>query len=133
MPHTYQLTLNSTFEESERVPDFVDQLQKERGLDDEITDNFMLLLSEAVTNAIDHGNEGDPSKKVYVNIEISDKKIFASVRDEGVGFTPDLNRNPLSEENLLDDSGRGVFLLNQIADELEFKDEGRVVEFALLR
>ncbi len=133
MPHKYQYTLNSTFEESERVPDFVDEIQKETGLDDELSGNFMLLLSEAVSNAIDHGNEGDPGKKVYIDIEITDEKIVASVRDEGKGFTPNLDKDPLSEENLLKESGRGVFILNQLADELEFRDEGRVTEFTLFR
>lgn len=133
MPHKYQYTLGSTFEESERVPDFVDEIQQERGLNDELTGNFMLLLSEAVSNAIDHGNEGDSTKKVYIDIEITDEKIVASVRDEGKGFTPDLDKDPLSEENLLKESGRGVFLLNQLADKLEFRDEGRVTEFTLFR
>ncbi len=133
MPHKYQYTLNSTFEESERVPDFVDEIQKETGLDDELSGNFMLLLSEAVSNAIDHGNEGDPGKKVHIDIEITDEKIVASVRDEGKGFTPNLDKDPLSEENLLKESGRGVFILNQLADELEFRDEGRVTEFTLFR
>lgn len=133
MPQTFDLVLNSTFEESEKVPDFVNSMQKECGLSDEITGSFMLLLSEAVSNAIDHGNEGDPEKKVFIRIEVTGSEIHASVRDEGEGFRPDINPDPLSEENLLKSSGRGVFLLKELADKLEFKDEGRMVQFSLLR
>lgn len=133
MPHTYSLKLASTFEESEKVPDFVEEIQKDAGLSDDITGNFMLLLSEAVSNAIDHGNQNNPEKNVYVEIRIDDKQVVASVRDEGEGFEPDRNKDPLSEENLLKPSGRGIFLLEELADSLEFEDEGRKLVFRLTR
>lgn len=133
MPQTYRLTLASTFEESEKVPEFVEKIQKESTLSDEITGNFMLLLSEAVSNAIDHGNKNDPTKKVDIAIKVDDKEINVSVQDEGEGFEPDRDKNPLSEENLLKPSGRGIFLLQELADHLEFEDEGRVLIFRIDR
>lgn len=133
MSKTYRYTLSSTFEESERVPDIVENIGKECSLNDEETGNFMLLLSEAVTNAIDHGNAGNPDKKVFINIEISPSTVTASVQDEGEGFNPAATKDPLAEDNLLDPSGRGLFLLNQIADSVSYSKNGTKLSFTLKR
>lgn len=133
MSQTFRLTLKSTFEESERVPDFVEELQQSCGLSDDITSDFMLLLSEAVSNAIDHGNKNDPEKEVHILIDISDSEIEASVKDEGEGFNPQVNKDPLEEENLLDARGRGLFLLNEMADSVTFSENGTKLSFKLHR
>ncbi|MEX0661867.1 MAG: ATP-binding protein [Balneolaceae bacterium] len=133
MSNTYRYTLNSTFEESEKVPDIVEEIADECSLNDEDTGNFMLLLSEAVTNAIEHGNENDPKKKVIIHIEINSKEITASVQDEGIGFNPQATKDPLEEKNLLDISGRGLFLLNEIADSVTYSENGTKLSFSLHR
>lgn len=129
----FRLNLKSTYEESEKVPDFVDELQKECKLDDEISGNLMLLLSEAVTNAIEHGNELDPNKTAKIVIEITDNEVVAMVQDEGKGFQHSEQENPLAEENLLKDGGRGVFLLKELSDEMEYLDNGTRLRFLLKR
>lgn len=133
MSKTYRYTLSSTFEESERVPDIVENIGKECSLNDEETGNFMLLLSEAVTNAIDHGNEGDPQKKVFIDIKIDPSEIKASVQDEGEGFNPAATKDPLDEKNLMDPGGRGLFLLNEIADTVSYSDNGTKLSFSMTR
>lgn len=129
----FRLNLKSTYEESEKVPDFVDELQKECKLNDEISGNLMLLLSEAVTNAIEHGNELDPNKTAKIVIEITDNEVVAIVQDEGKGFQHSEQENPLAEENLLKDGGRGVFLLKELSDEMEYLDNGTRLRFLLKR
>lgn len=129
----FRLNLKSTYEESEKVPDFVDELQKECKLNDEISGNLMLLLSEAVTNAIEHGNELDPNKTAKIVIEITDNEVVAMVQDEGKGFQHSEQENPLAEENLLKDGGRGVFLLKELSDEMEYLDNGTRLRFLLKR
>lgn len=129
----FRLNLKSTYEESEKVPDFVDELQKECKLNDEISGNLMLLLSEAVTNAIEHGNELDPNKTAKIVIEITDNEVVAMVQDEGKGFQHSEQENPLTEENLLKDGGRGVFLLKELSDEMEYLDNGTRLRFLLKR
>jgi len=129
----FRLKLKSTYEESEKVPDFVDDIQKKCNLDDELSGNLMLLLSEAVTNAIEHGNELDPTKIAEVEIEISDSKIVATVKDEGIGFQPSEQDNPLAEENLMKDRGRGVFLLKELSDEMDYLEGGTRLRFVLKR
>lgn len=129
MDRTYTLNLSSTFRESEKIPDFVDQIRDECGLDEENAETFKLILSEAVTNAILHGNKEDKAKKVGITIQVSDDSISAEVKDQGAGFNPDENKNPVKEENLLDTSGRGIFLIRQFADYVEFKEKGTCIHF----
>lgn len=129
----FRLHLKSTYEESEKIPDFVDDLQKQCKLDDEISGNLMLLLSEAVSNAIEHGNELDPNKTAEIVVEITEDEVVAMVKDEGKGFQPSEQENPLTEENLLKDGGRGVFLLKELSDEMEYQENGTRLRFLLKR
>jgi serine/threonine-protein kinase RsbW len=130
---TFRLNLKSTHEESERVPDFVAGIQGETDLSDDETSGLMLLVSEAVTNAIEHGNKLTASKNVEVELIISAAKITVTVTDEGEGFDPSQAKDPLKKENLLDDSGRGIFLMKQFSDEMEYLNEGRTVRFIIYR
>lgn len=131
MDRTYILNLASTFRESEKIPDFVDQICDECELDEEYSETFKLVLSEAVTNAILHGNKQDKKKKVGIKIQVSEEAITADVKDQGEGFNPDDNKNPLEEENLLNASGRGIFLIRQFADHVEFSENGTHLHFRL--
>ncbi len=128
----FRLSLQSTYEESEKVPDFVSDIQEKIGLDEDITGKLMLVLSEAATNAIVHGNELDESKKIEIELIFSNDKIVASVQDEGAGFDPeDSTEDPLSEENLLKAGGRGVFLIKKLADSVKFSEGGTKVTFEI--
>lgn len=129
----FRLSLNSTYEDSEKVPDFVTDIQKKSQLEDDTTGNLMLLLSEAVTNAIVHGNKLDKSKKVEVEVHINSDKIISTVKDHGKGFNPQATNNPLKEENLLKDSGRGIFLIREISDSLDYLEDGTKIRFSLNR
>jgi serine/threonine-protein kinase RsbW len=84
-----------------------------------------LALREALANAIVHGCNNDPTKKVeccVVCTESSDVMIV--VRDPGQGFNPGEVRNPLASENLHSDHGRGIYLINQLMDEVSFDRNG---------
>lgn len=129
----FRLSLNSTYKESEKVPDFVTDIQEKSHLEEDTTGNLMLLLSEAVTNAIVHGNKLDKEKKVEVEVQINSNKIVSIVKDQGDGFDPDNANNPLTEENLLKDSGRGIFLINEISDSVDYLDNGKTIRFSLNR
>lgn len=131
MDQTYNVTLISTFDEAESIPDFVDKIAKECSLDEDPSETFKLILSEAVTNAIIHGNKEDPTKKVYVSVNVTDTSISADIKDEGSGFEPELKKDPLKEENLLDTGGRGIFLIQQFSDHMEFKENGTKMHFRI--
>lgn len=130
---TFRLSLNSTYEESEKVPDFVSDIQEKSKLEEDTTGNLMLLLSEAVTNAIVHGNKLDESKKVEVEVQINSENIISTVKDHGDGFNPQNANNPLNEENLLKDSGRGIFLIREISDSVDYLEDGTKIRFSLNR
>ncbi|UCH84047.1 MAG: ATP-binding protein [Candidatus Latescibacterota bacterium] len=90
--------------------------------------NIPLACDEAITNAIVHGNKSDPNKKVSLQIYISSSRIKFRIKDQGEGFDVDRVENPLEGENLMRSSGRGVYLMKSIMDNVEFKDGGRVLE-----
>lgn len=97
--------------------------------------NAVIALTEAVNNAIVHGNKKDASKSVYVTVAISDTDIVLTVRDEGEGFDIEALPDPLHPDNLLRDGGRGVFLIRQLVDESTFEQtpDGMVTVMRLLR
>ncbi|HEU4366200.1 MAG TPA: ATP-binding protein [Candidatus Krumholzibacteria bacterium] len=90
--------------------------------------NIPLACDEAITNAIVHGNESDPVRKVNIQIYVSPNRFRIRVRDEGKGFKLEEVSNPTRGEALLRASGRGVYLMRNIMDVVEFKEGGRVVE-----
>lgn len=90
--------------------------------------NIPLACDEAVTNAMLHGNQSDPDKKVNVQVYISHSRFKIRVVDQGAGFDFRKVENPTEGDNLLRPSGRGIYLMKSIMDTVSFKDEGRVVE-----
>jgi len=133
--YTFRTSLKSTHEEATKVPDFVSDIQDKASLSDDETSTFMLLLSEAVDNAIEHGNQYDADRNVSVDIEISKTEIVARVSDEGKGFDTEesTSKNPLDEENLLNTGGRGIFIIKELSDSLEFLNNGSTLQFKIHR
>lgn len=127
MSENKELTLSSSFEEIQSVESFAKELQQWAQFSDDNLGRIMLTLSEAVTNAIVHGNKEDPQKKVFVSAEYDARMLKIEVEDEGEGFNPDKLPNPLKKENLLDQGGRGVYLIKQYSDKVEYSNGGRKV------
>ena len=124
MKDTRQLNLQSSADEVYRIESFVDDLKQWLGFGDDTYSKIMLALSEAVNNAIVHGNRKDTDKEVRIDAWCSSNNLNISVKDEGEGFNPDKLPDPLKEENLLKEGGRGVFLIKQYCDAVEYKDGG---------
>ena len=89
--------------------------------------NILVAVTEAVNNAMQHGNKLDPSKKVDVEFKADEKSITFLVHDQGDGFDFDTLPDPTNPENIEKPSGRGVFLMRHLADKVEFSDDGRTV------
>jgi serine/threonine-protein kinase RsbW len=79
----------------------------------------MIAVTEAVNNAINHGNKLNPHKKVGFTVKADNENIFVKVTDEGDGFDPDKIADCLEPENLLKSSGRGVFIIRELMDDLK--------------
>jgi len=99
------------------------ELVKATRFDDDIH-KIDLTLREAMANAIQHGNRSDPEKAVRVCVAVQgDCGILIIVKDAGSGFDPAEVRDPLVGQNLLAPGGRGIFLINQLMDKVEFRFE----------
>jgi|AntRauTorcE11897_2_1112592.scaffolds.fasta_scaffold00183_21 serine/threonine-protein kinase RsbW len=118
------LSLKSTYEEVEKVEGLLNSLQSELGFNDEFYARLMLAVSEAATNGIVHGNQLDASKSLEISAFREGDLLIIETQDQGDGFDPDTLPDPLAEENLLKTSGRGVFLMEEYADEVEYSEGG---------
>ena len=85
----------------------------------------VLLTSEAVTNAIEHGNQLDAAKRVRIEFKATPKTVELWVEDEGTGFDPKKVEDPTLSDNLLEDGGRGIFLIEHLSDEVKYEKGGR--------
>jgi len=118
------LMLESSLESVSLAEKLLLQFSEEIGFSEKERDEISLAVREAVANAVLHGNRGDASKKVIVQAEIRNAGLVISVRDEGEGFDPGTLPDPLRAENLLQRSGRGVFLVKCCMDELTMRRRG---------
>jgi serine/threonine-protein kinase RsbW len=84
-----------------------------------------VAVTEAVNNAIRHGNKFDKDKNVYLSLYVEPQQLKFEIEDEGTGFNYDNLDDPTAPENLENPGGRGIFLIRHLADEVEFSKEGR--------
>lgn len=124
-PARLRVTLASSFEELNEIVDLGEAFVAKHTSDEDFAYKVVLLTTEAVTNAIEHGNALDETKQVHVEMSCEAGLISVAVQDEGAGFDPNAIKNPLKEENLLAEGGRGVFLIEEMADRVTYEDEGR--------
>lgn len=113
--------MSSTMESVEQVEAAADQLARDAGLDEDQRFHIAMAVREATINAVLHGNERDPSRPIEVSLENTGKNLVITVADHGHGFDPDKIPDPLAEENLLRTSGRGIFLIRSLMDEVHFR------------
>jgi serine/threonine-protein kinase RsbW len=97
--------------------------------------NLMLALTEAISNAIIHGNRSDASRSVTLRIERDDDQIRCTIRDQGPGYDPDELADPTEPENLLREGGRGVFIIRSLSSRFMVKrtSDGTSVVFCCAR
>jgi serine/threonine-protein kinase RsbW len=86
--------------------------------------NLFVALDEAFVNAIKHGNRNDPTKLVRVTAELSSREAIFTVEDEGEGFDVREIPDPRDPANLFKSTGRGVLLIYNIMDEVEYTERG---------
>lgn len=106
----------------------IDDIRTEFDVKEECYGNMLVAVTEAVNNAIQHGNKCDPEKMVNVSYEIDNDRISFVISDEGAGFDYYNLPDPTAPENLEKPTGRGVFLMKHLADQIIFSDQGKVVE-----
>jgi serine/threonine-protein kinase RsbW len=112
----------------------ISYVSKEMEFDEETTEQVNLAVIEAGTNAIKHGNGGNPGKITQFRFCIAEDKLTVFVKDHGSGFDPGGVGDPLSPENVLKPSGRGIFLMNALMDEVAYNiNKGSGTEVRLVK
>ena len=112
------------------IESFIDNAKEKFHFDDDIYGNIMIAITEAVNNAIKHGNQSDSSKNVSLSLSLDESLIKFRVEDEGQGFDYENLPDPTAPENIEKPGGRGIFLMKHLSDEVEFKEGGRIVELS---
>lgn len=95
--------------------------------------NFRVGVTEALANAMLYGNGSDPSKHVHVQIVLEAARAVVRVADQGRGFDPGGVPDPTLPERLHRSGGRGLFLIRQLMDEVEYNESGNQVQLVLQR
>ena len=116
----YSLTISSERSSIENAVTLAEKVAAEMNLIDEESDNLAISVSEAVANAIIHGNKLDKSKKVNISIFVKNNRVTVKVKDQGSGFEPKKLKNPIEPENISKEFGRGVFILRNLMDTVDF-------------
>ena len=128
--NTISIQVPSITENIRMIESFIDNAKDKFHLDDDIYGNIMIAVTEAVNNAIKHGNNNNKTKNVHLSLSLEDSLIKFVVKDEGEGFDYEELPDPTSPENLEKPGGRGIFLMKHLSDEVAFKENGRVVELS---
>lgn len=110
------------------VESFIDNAKEKFNIDDDIYGNIMIAVMEAVNNGIRHGNAEDRKKMVSLTMQLADERIYVWVEDEGKGFDYRNLADPTAPENIELEGGRGIFLMQNLADEVNFQEGGHKVE-----
>lgn len=125
--------LNSSMESVSEVEAAADQLAAEAGLDEDQRFHIGMAVREAAINAVLHGNEYDPARQIAVSMENTGKELVIVIADQGHGFNPDSVPDPLAAENLLRGTGRGIFLIRSLMDEVHFRQLHPGTELTLIK
>ena len=88
-----------------------------------------LVLEEALTNAVKHGNHSDPAKNVRFECKLNSRKCWVRIEDEGSGFDPNSLADPREPANQMAASGRGILLVRHFATRVKWNERGNVIEF----
>lgn len=110
------------------VESFIDNSREVYNITDDVYGNILIALTEAVNNAIQHGNANDKNKNVRLTCTTGPSEISFIVEDEGSGFDYNTLPDPTSPDHLLKPDGRGIFLMKHLCDVLRFENQGKKVE-----
>ena len=110
------------------VESFIENIGEQIRIEEAVYGNVLVSVTEAVNNAIVHGNKEDKNKKVRLGLKKNKKSVRFVVEDEGSGFDFDNLPDPTNPKNIEKVKGRGIFLIKSLSDKTTFKQGGRVVE-----
>jgi len=110
------------------VEKLIDEISSTHGIHEDVYGKILLAVVEGVNNSIVHGNKLDIDKVVTLHYFIDSDKAEFIIMDEGGGFDYTNVPDPTVPENIEKSHGRGIFLMNHLADSIEFLENGRIVK-----
>ena len=124
-----KMVLESNLESIRCIENLISQARDEYAITEENYNFIWIALNEAVSNAIKHGNKFDHSKKVRLTVETkNDRYLCFTIKDEGRGFDHTIVPDPTTPDRICEPNGRGVFLINKLADIVNYTENGTCVE-----
>jgi len=105
----------------------IDEATSEMGISPDNYGKILVSTLEGVNNAILHGNQSDPEKKIEIEISIRKGGLKIKITDQGNGFIPKTIPDPTVPENLELPNGRGVYLMSRLADKIRYSKKGNSV------
>lgn len=123
-----QLSFSSKSENLNLVEKLIDDVCAKNNVNDDYYGNILIAITEAVNNAIHHGNRSNPDKSVSVKCNSKGDILFFTIEDEGAGFDYDNLPDPTDPKNIEKPHGRGVFLMKNLCDKIDFSAGGSKVK-----
>jgi serine/threonine-protein kinase RsbW len=113
------ITLDSTLDSVDTAEQIVVKAAAELGIDEDDQGQVGMAIRECMVNAVVHGNRYNAKKRVHLSVETTPTSLIVTIGDEGEGFDMDSLPDPLAEENLLRQSGRGLLLIRAFMDDFD--------------
>lgn len=122
-----RLDITSSYDNIRLVERLVEDVCDVFNVNEDSYGNILIAVTEAFNNAIYHGNKGNPDKHIQIGFESNHNRLKFTVSDEGAGFDYHSLPDPTDPQNIDKPSGRGVFLMKNLADQVEFNNNGQEV------
>jgi len=132
-PQRVSYRMESTLDSVNKAEEMADRIAAQAGIDEDTRSGVSMAVREAMINAVLHGNAYDPAKRVNLTFENNAQELQITISDEGHGFIPEEVPDPLAPENLLKESGRGIFLMRAFMDEVRFRKVDPGTEITLIK
>ena len=128
-----KLLIPSKAENIVLVEKLVDDVCDLFDIKEDVYGHILVALTEAVNNGLQHGNKANPNKFIEVTFKVKDDKIFFTIKDQGPGFDFSNLPDPTDPKNIEKPTGRGIFLMKHLSDNVSFEDKGTkvILEFNL--
>ena len=126
-----KLVVTTNFENLTVIDSILDILRKESLISDSFEFRFRTVMSEIISNAMIHGNQLDPIKKVFVEFYLEGNHVCLCVQDEGFGFDPFNIPNPTTSQCIEKEGGRGIFIVKNLVDDLSYCSGENAIRFSI--
>ncbi|ABF41516.1 putative anti-sigma regulatory factor, serine/threonine protein kinase [Candidatus Koribacter versatilis Ellin345] len=126
-------TLESSLDSVNKAEEEATKIATRSGFDEDEAGRISMAVREATVNAVLHGNHYDTSKRVTLSFETTGDELIITVQDQGPGLDPTGVADPLAPENLLKQSGRGIFLIRAFMDDVQFRNLEPGTEIKLIK